>query len=66
MDTDNQILLSVGSAVLVSLLCFRLWGLEGAVFGFICTLLLIGFFKIWNMVLFVGFVTEKNSITGYH
>jgi hypothetical protein len=48
MNTINQILLDVGSAVLVSLFCFRLWGLDGAIFGFICVLILVGFFWVWR------------------
>jgi len=49
--TMKEVTLSVGSAVVVSLFCYGVWRLEGAVFGFTCTLLLIGLFKIWNMIL---------------
>jgi hypothetical protein len=47
MNTTNQVIASVGSAVLVSLFCYGVWGLEGAIFGFLGVLLLIGLFKIW-------------------
>jgi len=53
MNITNQVIASVGGAILVSLCCFRLWGLEGAVFGFINTLLLIWLFKIWNMIFII-------------